>query len=63
MIDFETLLELAMELHDEYPVHATIAHLAMSDIPMSDAVIKLGVACNVLMEGYRNGWSEEVDTQ
>lgn len=60
MVNFKLLLELANELRgSEYPIEETIGHLAMSDIAMTDAVIKLGIACDVLEDGYKNGWSEE----
>ena len=61
MVDFKTLLNLANESGCEYPIVETIGHLAMNDIPMSDAVIQLGIACGVLLNDYRNGWSEDIE--
>lgn len=60
MVDYKLLMELASECGYLYPVHDLIEELSMCDVPMSDAVIKLGIACGVLLPGYHNGWSEEV---
>lgn len=59
-VNFKLLMELAQECGEEDPIASVIGHLAMNDIPMSDAVIKLGIACDVLMNGYHNGWSMEM---
>ena len=61
MIDFKILLTLANEVGEEHPIEATIGYLAMSDIPMTSAVIALGIASGVLTEEYSNGWSENLD--
>lgn len=58
-VDFELLMELASESGEAYPIEATIAVLAMCDIPMSNAVIQLGIVTDILMDDYHNGWSDE----
>ncbi len=60
-VNFQLLLALASESGEKYPIEATIATLAMCDIPMTDAVIQLGVVTDVLLPDYHNNWSEEVD--
>lgn len=60
MVDYKLLMELASECGYPYPVHQLIEELAMCDVPMSDAVIKLGIACDILMPGYHNDWSKEM---
>lgn len=60
MVNFKVLLMLANEIpNEDNPFALIIENLAMCDIPMSDAVIELGIACGVLLPGYKNGWSEE----
>lgn len=62
MIDFKTLLMLVNEIPDENnPFALIIKNFSMCGIPMSDAVIKLGIACGVLSKDYRNDWIEEVE--
>ena len=62
VVTFKHLVQLANEFsRSESALAETIEFLAMWDIPMSDAVIKLGVIYGVLTEGYHNGWSKEVD--
>lgn len=59
-VDFKLLLALANEIPDcDNPYAVLITEFAMCDIPMSEAVIQLGIVCNCLVPGYRNGWSEE----
>ncbi len=48
IVDFNLLLRLASENDTEYPIEHTIVALAMADVPMTDAVIKLGVTLGVL---------------
>lgn len=56
-INFKDLINLADECEMENPFVYTIATLAMADIPMSDAVIKIGVALDILLPDYESGWS------
>ncbi len=60
-VDFELLMDLAAEAGDDRPFETVISVCAMADIPMSDAVIKLGVVFDILLPDYRNGWSLEED--
>lgn len=57
-VDFKLLLALNNEARD-WDIVTIIELLAMNDIPMSDAVIQLGIAGGVLLEGYKNSWGEE----
>lgn len=57
MIDFKTLIALSEE--GEMNLRELIAFLALDDVPMTDAVLKLGMAYGILTEDYHNNWSEE----
>ncbi len=61
VVDLGLLYELACEMGGENALAETICVLAMDDVPMSDAVIKLGIVLDVLLPGYRNDWSKEMD--
>lgn len=52
MVDFKTFVELSDEGQMDF--QTLISILALENIPMTDAVIKLGVACDVLEPWYRN---------
>lgn len=59
LVTFDLLLRLAAELDDSDlpPIQKAIFQLATSDVPMSDAVIELGVITDVLDSDYKNDWS------
>ena len=58
-VGFGLVLQLADEIESDAAIADVILNLSMEDAPMSDAVIALGVALDVLEEGYHNGWSAE----
>ena len=50
-VDFDLLVALTLEYKNKCAtLQDTIAMLAMSDIEMSEAVTRLGVACGILCE-------------
>ncbi len=59
MVNFNLLMELVCEAGTDSSIQDVISVLAMNDIPMSDAVIQLGIAADVLLPDYENGWSQE----
>jgi len=59
-VNFKHLVELAEEMDTEDSMACVISTLALEDIPMTDAVIKLGITMGILLPGYYNGWSEEI---
>lgn len=62
-VDFSLLLQLVREYSadSENALLEVIELLAMEDIPMTEAVIRLGIIGGVLLPGYICGWSEDLD--
>ena len=59
MVNFEMLLEVASELRCD--LYDAVETLAMWDIPMTQAVINIGIIGGRLTLDYANGWSKHLD--
>ena len=61
MVTFRHLLQLASELsHSDNALIETIETLAMWDVPLTPAVIQLGIIGGVLEPDYKSGWSKNI---
>ncbi len=58
MINYKVLLEIAADGNYDY-LEPVLETLVMYDVPMSKAVIDLGIALGVMLPGYKCGWSED----